>query len=86
MARGSSPEKDLPSGPPYNPPIESFGWLAPNPHMFTPPWYQPLVVQLVLEPTTKLPYRKLQYQLMLKTLIMMLTSEYSRRPLKLMVK
>jgi hypothetical protein len=29
--------------------------------MFIPPWYQPLVVQLVLEPTTKLPYRKLQY-------------------------
>jgi hypothetical protein len=61
LARGSSPEKDMPSGPSFNPPIESFGWLAPNPHMFTPPWYQPLVVQLVLEPTTKLPYRKLQY-------------------------
>jgi hypothetical protein len=29
--------------------------------MFIPPWYQPHVVQHVLEPTTKLPYRKLQY-------------------------
>jgi hypothetical protein len=29
--------------------------------MFKPPWYQPHVVQLVLEPTTKLPYKKLQY-------------------------
>jgi hypothetical protein len=29
--------------------------------MFIPPWYQLVVVQLVLEPTTKLPYRKLQY-------------------------
>ncbi len=47
--------------PPFNPPIGSFGWPTPNPCMFTPSWYQPLVVQLVLEPTTKLPYRKLQY-------------------------
>jgi hypothetical protein len=30
-------------------------------HMFIPPWYQPLVVQPIPEPTTKLPYRKLQY-------------------------
>jgi len=29
--------------------------------MFIPPWYQPPIVQLVSEPTTKLPYRKLQY-------------------------
>jgi len=29
--------------------------------MFIPPWYQPLIVQLVSEPTTKLPYKKLQY-------------------------
>jgi hypothetical protein len=29
--------------------------------MFITPWYQPLVVQLVPEPTTKLPYMKLQY-------------------------
>jgi hypothetical protein len=29
--------------------------------MFISPWYQPHVVQLVSKPTTKLPYRKLQY-------------------------
>jgi hypothetical protein len=29
--------------------------------MFIPPWYQPHVVQNVSKPTTKLPYRKLQY-------------------------
>ncbi len=29
--------------------------------MFIPPWYQPPIVQHVLEPTTKLPYKKLQY-------------------------
>jgi hypothetical protein len=29
--------------------------------VFVPPWYQPLVVQLVSKPITKLPYRKLQY-------------------------
>jgi hypothetical protein len=29
--------------------------------MFISPWYQPPVVQLVLELTTKLPYKKLQY-------------------------
>ncbi len=37
--RESSPEWDAPRGPPFNPPIGSFGWLAPDPHMFTPPWY-----------------------------------------------
>jgi hypothetical protein len=29
--------------------------------MFITPWYQPHVVQLVSKPTTKLPYKKLQY-------------------------
>jgi hypothetical protein len=29
--------------------------------MFIPPWYQPHVVQTISKPTTKLPYRKLQY-------------------------
>ncbi len=42
------------------PPIGSFIWLTPYPHMFIPPWYQ-LLVQHVSEPTTKLPYKKLQY-------------------------
>jgi hypothetical protein len=29
--------------------------------MFIPPWYQPPIVQTILEPLTKLPYVKLQY-------------------------
>jgi len=29
--------------------------------MFIPPWYQPLIVQLVPNSITKLPYKKLQY-------------------------
>jgi hypothetical protein len=29
--------------------------------MFISPWYQPPIVQLVLDSTTKLPYKKLQY-------------------------
>jgi hypothetical protein len=41
--------------------IGPFGWLVPDPHMFIPPWYQPHVVHHVLESSTKLPYRKLQY-------------------------
>ncbi len=59
--RGSSLGGDPPEQPPFNPPIGSFGWPTPDLHVFIPPWYQPLVVQLVSEPTTKLPYRKLQY-------------------------
>jgi len=64
--RGSSPrgnplKGNPPRKPPFNPHVGSYGWSTPHPHMFIPPWYQPLVVQLVLEPTTKLPYRKLQY-------------------------
>jgi hypothetical protein len=47
--------------PPFNPPIGSYGWLAPYQCMFIPPWYQPPIVQLVLKPTIKLPYKKLQY-------------------------
>jgi methionine salvage enolase-phosphatase E1 len=29
--------------------------------MFIPPWYQPPIVQPISEPTTKLPYKKIQY-------------------------
>jgi hypothetical protein len=29
--------------------------------MFISPWYQPPIVQPILKPTTKLPYKKLQY-------------------------
>ncbi len=38
------PERNLPGGPPFKPPIGFYGWPAPDPHMFIPPWYQPLVV------------------------------------------
>jgi hypothetical protein len=34
-----------PKGPPFNPPIGSFGWPSPNLHMFIPPWYQPPIMQ-----------------------------------------
>jgi len=59
--RGSSPRGDPPKKPLVNPHVGYFGWPTPSPHMFIPPWYQPLIVQLVSEPTTKLPYKKLQY-------------------------
>jgi hypothetical protein len=54
---GNSPKGD----PPFNPHVASFGWLAPDPRMFIPPWYQPPIVQPVLELATKPPYKKLQY-------------------------
>ncbi len=48
--------------PSFNPLVGSFGWPTPNPRMFlNQPWYEPLVVQLVSKPSTKLPYMKLQY-------------------------
>jgi hypothetical protein len=59
--RGSSFRRDPLGEPPFNPPITCFGWLAHVLCMFTPPWYQPPVVQIVLESTTKQPYNKLQY-------------------------
>jgi hypothetical protein len=34
--------------------------------MFIPPWYQPHVMQHVLEPVTKLPYMKLQHPTFVK--------------------
>jgi len=71
---------------PFNPPIGSFGWLAPNPRMFIPPWYQPLVVQPISKPTTKLPYKKLQYPTYVKDTNPYVHIKYSRRPLKLIVK
>jgi hypothetical protein len=52
---------DLLGVPPFNPLIRSFRWSAPNSRMLIPPWYQPPIVQPILEPTTKLPYMKLQY-------------------------
>jgi hypothetical protein len=34
--------------------------------MFMPPWYPWIATQLVLEPSTKLPYKKLQYLIYMK--------------------
>jgi hypothetical protein len=58
---GGSPKGNSPKEPPFDPHVGSFGWPTLDLHMFIPPWYQPPVVQLVLEPTTKLSYKKLQY-------------------------
>ncbi len=46
-SRGSLPQGYPHGGPPFNPPIGSYGWPTPNPRMFIPPWYQPLVVQSI---------------------------------------
>jgi hypothetical protein len=35
----NSPKRNPPGKPPFNPHVASFGWPAPNPHMFRPPWY-----------------------------------------------
>jgi hypothetical protein len=59
--RRSSSGGDSPGKPPFNPHVRSFEWLTPNLYMFIAPWYQPPVMQPIEEPTTKLPYRKLQY-------------------------
>jgi hypothetical protein len=58
---GNSPKGDPLGDPPFNPLVKSFGWPAPNPHMFIPPWYPLLTTQPILELTSKLPYRKFQY-------------------------
>lgn len=42
-----SPKGNPPEGTPFNPPVESFRWLALNPHMFMPPWYLPIVAQSI---------------------------------------
>jgi hypothetical protein len=34
----SSPIGNPLGGPPFNPPIGSYGWPTPNLHMFIPPW------------------------------------------------
>jgi len=39
-----SPNQDPPKGPPPDPPIGFYKWLTPNPRMFMPPWYAPVVV------------------------------------------
>jgi hypothetical protein len=65
---GSSPRGNPPGGPPFNPHVQSFEWLTPDPRIFIPPWYQPHVVQLVPKPITKLPYKKLQYPTYVKNI------------------
>jgi hypothetical protein len=57
----SSLRRDPLKGPPFNPSFGSFGWPTCDPCTFIPSWYQPLIIQLVPKPATKLPYRKLQY-------------------------
>jgi hypothetical protein len=44
---------------PLNPHVGLYKWLTLDPRIFMPPWY-PLVV-VYYEPTSKLPYKKLQY-------------------------
>ncbi len=52
--------------PPFNPPIGPYEFLALDSCMFIPPWYQPPIVQHVLEPITKLPNKKIQYLIYVK--------------------
>jgi hypothetical protein len=57
--RGSSFGRDPLGELPFNPHVGYFGWLVLDLHMLIPPWYQPLVVQPLPKPITKLPYKKL---------------------------
>jgi hypothetical protein len=52
-------ETHLLKRPPLDPHVGLYKWLAFDPNMFMPPWYQPIIVQF--KPTNKLPYWKLQY-------------------------
>jgi hypothetical protein len=56
---GGSFDQNPPRGPPPNPLVGFYGWQAPNPNIFMPQWYQ--LVPIQPEPTSKLPYQKLQY-------------------------
>jgi hypothetical protein len=60
-SRGSLSGINLLEEPPFNPHVRFYGWPTPYSRMFIPPWYQPPIVQPASKPTTKLPYRKLQY-------------------------
>jgi hypothetical protein len=46
-------------GPPPNPLAELYKWPVPDPRTFMPLWYPLVIVRY--EPTSKLPYQKLQY-------------------------
>jgi hypothetical protein len=37
--KGSSSRINLPGEPPFNPHAGFYGWPAPYPRMFIPPWY-----------------------------------------------
>ncbi len=63
---GSSPKGDPCGGPPFNPLVELFGWLALDPHMFLSPWHPPIVAQLTLKQTIKLLYKNLKYSTYVK--------------------
>jgi hypothetical protein len=51
--RGSHDQNPL-GRPPPNPLVGFYGWQAPNPRIFMPPWYQS--VPTLSKPTNKLPY------------------------------
>ncbi len=78
---GSSLKGDPPRGPPFNPPVRSYGWPALESCMFIPPWYQELLCNLYQNQQPSYHTKVIS-----KTLIVMLRLECSRRPLKLMVK
>jgi hypothetical protein len=50
--------------PPLDPHVRLYKWSAPNPRMFMPPLYQPIIVQS--KRTNKLPYWELQYPTYMK--------------------
>ncbi len=75
-----------PKGPPFNPHVKSFGWSAPHWHMFMSPLYPPIVHDLFKSKWIINPIESCYTQLMFKTLTLMFTLKYSRRPIKLMVK
>ncbi len=50
--------------------------------MFIPPWYQPLVVQPISKPTTKLPCKKLQYPTYVKDTNSNVHNKMFKKPIK----
>jgi hypothetical protein len=57
--KGGSLDQDPPGGSPLDPLVGFYGWQAPIPRIFMPPWYQLILVRS--KPTSRLPYQKLQY-------------------------
>jgi hypothetical protein len=56
---GGSLNQDPPKGLPHDPCVGFYEWMTLDSRMLMPPWYPSVVVQF--EPTSKLPYQKLQY-------------------------